>query len=284
MPPQYGYLENNLWQQGGGASQQMGDAFTRAIVGTAALQHQREMQAQQAMFEAQRIQMEQAKLMQQAPLIRAQTAYEQSGADFNRARTTDLQGGMKAGGILGDALKGMVGTDPQVNPDVYKLLQSIVAQQQGVLAAQNPANIGKQVPEILYGSTPQGREKMIMGYPQSTRQYATPEQQAAVQMVIEGMRLAGHPITTTDITGRKTEEVDVPGAMDIGQTGLRQIFPGSTNLPHLNIGVEPTLASSPTPAPAATGKPAIPKVGEVRKGYRFKGGDPAQQANWEVVK
>jgi len=28
---------------------------------------------------------------------------------------------------------------------------------------------------------------------------------------------------------------------------------------------------------------AMPKVGEVRKGYRFKGGDPAQQSSWEKV-
>lgn len=36
-------------------------------------------------------------------------------------------------------------------------------------------------------------------------------------------------------------------------------------------------------APAATGKPAPPAVGTVKSGYRFKGGNPADKANWERV-
>lgn len=36
------------------------------------------------------------------------------------------------------------------------------------------------------------------------------------------------------------------------------------------------------PAPQG-GAPAAPKVGTVVRGYRFKGGDPSQQANWEQV-
>jgi hypothetical protein len=35
------------------------------------------------------------------------------------------------------------------------------------------------------------------------------------------------------------------------------------------------------PAPAAPAAPAAPKVGAVQQGYRFKGGDPADQKNWE---
>ena len=30
-------------------------------------------------------------------------------------------------------------------------------------------------------------------------------------------------------------------------------------------------------------EPATIKAGEVRKGYRFKGGNPADQASWEKV-
>jgi len=43
-----------------------------------------------------------------------------------------------------------------------------------------------------------------------------------------------------------------------------------------------TSASAPVPAPAS--KPtATPKVGETRGGYRFKGGDPSKQTNWEKI-
>lgn len=36
--------------------------------------------------------------------------------------------------------------------------------------------------------------------------------------------------------------------------------------------------------PKAAEKPAAPKVGEVRDGYRFKGGDPSRKENWQEVK
>jgi hypothetical protein len=40
--------------------------------------------------------------------------------------------------------------------------------------------------------------------------------------------------------------------------------------------------ASPSPAPAATTAPK-PKPGDIVRGYRFKGGNPADQNNWELV-
>jgi hypothetical protein len=46
----------------------------------------------------------------------------------------------------------------------------------------------------------------------------------------------------------------------------------------------PSAPSSPPSPPASESKTAHPKVGEIRFGHRFKGGDPNEQSNWEPVK
>jgi hypothetical protein len=42
----------------------------------------------------------------------------------------------------------------------------------------------------------------------------------------------------------------------------------------------PADEAAPEPAAAPSG---IPKAGEVRKGYKFKGGNPALATNWQKV-
>ena len=54
------------------------------------------------------------------------------------------------------------------------------------------------------------------------------------------------------------------------------------------LGVEQPAPSQPTaeattPQAPVSSVPAPPKAGEVRKGYRFKGGNPADRSNWEKV-
>jgi hypothetical protein len=51
----------------------------------------------------------------------------------------------------------------------------------------------------------------------------------------------------------------------------------------LGIDLGP-IESSATPAPASGTAQTAPKIGDVVKGYKFKGGDPANQNSWEKVK
>lgn len=47
----------------------------------------------------------------------------------------------------------------------------------------------------------------------------------------------------------------------------------------------PTVTPAPVVVtPAQNGAPAPPRAGEVRQGYKFKGGDPSDQNNWEKVR
>jgi hypothetical protein len=53
----------------------------------------------------------------------------------------------------------------------------------------------------------------------------------------------------------------------------------------VNLGAEPTLDIPPSALPSepAPQKKAPPKQGEIKNGYRFKGGNPAYPYNWEAV-
>lgn len=47
------------------------------------------------------------------------------------------------------------------------------------------------------------------------------------------------------------------------------------------LGIDQSPGPSPTPTAGGKQTPAFPQIGEVRRGYRFKGGDPADKNNWE---
>lgn len=67
------------------------------------------------------------------------------------------------------------------------------------------------------------------------------------------------------------------GEPDIGAMGIPTV-------PQTSITPQPlpTPGGATTPATKPAGQP--PSVGEVRRGYRFKGGDPSVKENWELVK
>lgn len=78
------------------------------------------------------------------------------------------------------------------------------------------------------------------------------------------------------------------GGIDAGAvTGLPVRPPAPIQAPPVpapTAGGQPPSQAQPTPAPEAKpSTPAVPKPGEVRQGYRFKGGDPSKQANWEKI-
>ena len=278
-----GYLDNNIYQGAGNAAAGMGDAFTRAIVGTQQLRYQQAQMQQQQAMEAARLEMERQRLVQNAPFIQAQTDYNRAGAELDRGKLADLRMGQQAGGMLGDVMKGIGQTDPARNPQTMQLLQAIAAQQQAVLASQSPGNIARQSADIQMGMSPEGRRFVSAGYP--PKQGMSPEQEFMSRIYAKVIADAMAPETTetTNIRGEKTKSTtrDIQGGLDLSDIVARGMFPGSTNLPpRISAGGS---EAPPPQAPGLASRPVTPKPGDVLKGYRFKGGDPSKQESWEVV-
>ena len=80
--------------------------------------------------------------------------------------------------------------------------------------------------------------------------------------------------------GQNLSSADRRRAQDIGATTARRGQDMTDRRVRETGGRRASAGSNGAPAAPAT----VPKVGEVRQGYRYKGGDPRQPASWEKVK
>lgn len=102
--------------------------------------------------------------------------------------------------------------------------------------------------------------------------------QLAVSAAATGDRLAGLNLTPSQIRGTlDTMRQESANGLANGRTTLESV---QTQLRGLGRAKSTPGA---TPPVAAGTTPRAPAAGTIQGGYRFKGGDPAQQANWEPV-
>jgi|SRR5881394_625876 len=298
----YGYLDNNIYQGAGNAAAGMGDAFTRAIVGTQQLRYQQAQMQQQQAMEAARLEMERQRLIQNAPLINAQTAYNRAGAAVDEQKVAGAKQSALLGQLVNQATQarqmvmtpgqgGQFAMSPQLSAaipagqytqeDLANRLYGLMSGAGAQVALQNPASAVGNMAQAAYSQTPQGLKDVAVGLP--AKQQLPPEVEFLSHMYAKAVADAMAPQTTetTNTRNEKTKSTtrDIQGGIDLAETAARMLFPGSTNLPPRKSPVE----EPPPQAPGLASRPVTPKPGDVRRGYRFKGGDPSKQESWEVV-
>jgi hypothetical protein len=102
----------------------------------------------------------------------------------------------------------------------------------------------------------------------------------------------GRFATAEDVKAKRADKVgafigDSAGNLVSIDTGNKQ--KGSVHMPvreYIRFGgkLSPQDEAAQTAQPTANAAPAVPEIGSVRSGYRFKGGNPADKNAWEQVK
>jgi hypothetical protein len=125
-----------------------------------------------------------------------------------------------------------------------------------------------------YGGPEDVRGQRPYDKPAAPQQYA-PDKPQLVEITLPDGR-----IQKQWVLPGQTEGKPVGQPYTRATTPVRDPFTGEWSYPP----PPPAAGAAPKPAdaaPQASGQPAPPKVGEVRKGYRYIGGDPASQSSWK---
>lgn len=263
------------------ALNRLGSTFSDMVIGLQLNRtRQQQIMAQQALEQA-RLQLEREK--EKSGELTAVRTRERIGAETEetKARTglygaqtkkyetdvSDTRSQMQAGGILGDVMKGLGETDASKNPDIANMLRAIAMQQSARIAATNPSNIGRQSAEIMELNDPIVRKLIATQSP-------------AYMNVAQGGNLVdlsaqGGPRSIFSSPPRLSLAND-PDLLNARI--LHELASGAGALRRGNLGQDTPLSSAMSDQAMQR---LMPKPGEIRKGYRFKGGDPSVQGNWE---
>jgi hypothetical protein len=105
-------------------------------------------------------------------------------------------------------------------------------------------------------------------------------------------RESGAAISESEFENARKQYFPVPGnGPDViaqkarnRQLAVQSLHQSADPVPSMNGGGQPQAASNGAPAAPDAAPKAAPVVGETRYGYRFKGGDPSDPANWEKAR
>jgi len=171
---------------------------------------------------------------------------------------TEQQASYNVGRIL-DAAK-EINAAVQKDPSAFQpgALEA-VSSSMGAAGAANAARNAQR--QIVYGAQRDALDAML--YLATGAAYNREQ--------LEGQMAAYMPAFTD-----KPEALEAKRTRMLGLIQNAKVRAGKAWTPELEKSLNVLLQPS-----SAANAPAAPKVGEVRQGYRFKGGDPADQKNWE---
>jgi len=141
----------------------------------------------------------------------------------------------------------------------------------GMIADPERAKASREFNQIMSGQAIESMSNTLKG--------ATTDRE-----MTQFKEILGNPSTPPDIRARTIDRMVqlAERQMALQQDRIRQLRGGDYFRPGQTPGQgapQPSPQASPQPSPAAPS--AVPQVGEVRRGYRYKGGDPSQQSSWE---
>lgn len=294
------------------AANNMGETFSRLMVSMAMLKNQQAREAQNA-------EIQQAQMAQQQPLIDAQVERNKASAGFDTQRTAVEKALMENSRDTGVAAfgRGMAGV-PGYNPNQTSMLQdtpetrkalmnALFSQGLATSAATSPtasasllrpieANQNTSILDAITGA--------VMGHgPVSPERPVTLAPGAQMFPPTGGQPLA----TNTNVrptAGANPVAMDIRKLEAIGSI-LRQYLTEkgqleensaedspryntvTNNIAPLEMDMQALLGAirGTNTQPEGASAPSFksPPVGTVSKGYRFKGGDPADKNNWEKL-
>jgi len=217
-------------------------------------------------------------------------AYLQTGGDLNAARAAAGTPGAGGGGGGGGAPRAARGGSREpapllrdgVGPDGQPLLYQV--RPNGTAA---PVTTEDGAPLVRPGQAPR-----VAG-PRATAEPRVGARQQQEQMLIragvepqEAARIAGGAQASANtiasvyggLARSGASQAEIDSAMEVFGSNWRRALGGAPSAPIGQSGMQ-----AEPPPPAARPAPRMPQPGEIIEGFRFRGGNPGDQRNWEPV-